>query len=82
MGRIARVLRALAANRSLARVSIAWLLFVVAEYAVWIGMLVYAYARGGATQPASWRLPNWCQASRWRRYCPLSPIGAPPWACS
>jgi hypothetical protein len=49
MRRIGRVLRALAANRGLARVSLAWLLFVIAEYAVWIGMLVYAYARGGAT---------------------------------
>lgn len=35
-------------NRGLARVAAAWLLFLLAEYAVWIGMLVYAYARSGA----------------------------------
>jgi hypothetical protein len=49
MRRIGRVLRDLAANRGLARVSIAWLLYVIAEYAVWIAILVYAYTRGGAT---------------------------------
>jgi hypothetical protein len=49
MRRIGRVLRDLAANRGLAGVSIAWLLYVIAEYAVWIAILVYAYTRGGAT---------------------------------
>jgi MFS family permease len=40
---------ALASNRALVRVSVAWLLFILAEYSVWIAMLVYAYGRGGAT---------------------------------
>jgi hypothetical protein len=35
-------------NRPLGRVLAAFLLFVLAEYSVWIAMLVYAYERGGA----------------------------------
>ena len=41
--------RALAGNRALTRVVAGYALFVLSEYSVWIGMLVYAYARGGAT---------------------------------
>ena len=41
--------RALAGNRALTRVVAGYALFVLTEYSVWIGMLVYAYARGGAT---------------------------------
>ncbi len=36
-------------NQLILRLTVAFALFVVAEYAVWIGMLVYAYQRGGAT---------------------------------
>jgi MFS family permease len=33
----------------MARVTMAFALFVICEYAAWIGMLVYAYQQGGAT---------------------------------
>ncbi|MGI9005654.1 MAG: MFS transporter [Streptosporangiaceae bacterium] len=43
------VFRSLAGSRPLVRIVGAYALFVLSEYAVWIAMLVYAYARGGAT---------------------------------
>jgi hypothetical protein len=49
MARRRQALAPVAANRALARWSIAWLLFIVSEYAVWTVMLVFAYGRGGAT---------------------------------
>lgn len=44
-----RVFAALAGNSGLRRVVGGYALFILAEYAVWIAMLVYAYGRGGAT---------------------------------
>jgi MFS family permease len=42
------VFRALAGHGDLRRVAAGYALFTLAEYSVWIAMLVYAYSRGGA----------------------------------
>lgn len=47
-GRAGGVL-ALFRNAALLRVLVTFLLFIVAEYSVWIGMLVYAFGKGGTT---------------------------------
>jgi MFS family permease len=44
-----RTFRSLAGNRALVRVVVAYALFIVTEYSVWLAMLVYAYRHGGAT---------------------------------
>jgi MFS family permease len=49
VGRFFRVVGVVVTNGALARVLGAFGLFVVAEYAVWIGMLVYSFHHGGAT---------------------------------
>jgi len=42
-----RAFGSLAGNRALLRVLVAYLMFTLTEYAVWIAMLVFAYRRGG-----------------------------------
>ena len=44
-----RTFHALAGNRALVRVIAAYTLFTLAEWSVWLGMLVYAYSHGGAS---------------------------------
>lgn len=44
-----RILGRVARSRSLLRVTAAYAFFALTEYAVWIGVLVYAYDHGGAT---------------------------------
>ncbi|MFI7585561.1 cyclic nucleotide-binding domain-containing protein [Spongisporangium articulatum] len=41
------VFRSLLGNRPLTRVALAYTIFILTEYAVWIAMIVYAYQRGG-----------------------------------
>jgi MFS family permease len=48
-GHLLRTFHALAGNRALVRILAAYTLFTLIEYSVWLGMLVYAYSRGGAT---------------------------------
>ena len=49
MRRFSRVMRATIADHAIARITAAYVLFIVAEYASWIGMLVFAFHHGGAT---------------------------------
>jgi MFS family permease len=49
MESVVRVVRAIADNRPLARVVLAYAVFAATQNAAWIGMLVYAFAQGGAT---------------------------------
>lgn len=44
------VIVSLAHNRAVLRVVMAYALFTINEYSVWIAILVYAYAHGGATE--------------------------------
>jgi MFS family permease len=44
-----RTFRSLAGNTALVRVVVAYALFILTEYSVWLAMLVYAYRHGGAT---------------------------------
>jgi len=46
------VLRRVLSNRRLRRVELAFLAFGLAEYGVWVSVLVYAFKRGGTTASA------------------------------
>jgi len=47
---VGRVLGIVARNRALRRVELSFIAFNCAEWATWVAMLVYAYARGGVTE--------------------------------
>jgi MFS transporter/cyclic nucleotide-binding protein len=48
--RFIRVIGVVARNRSLARLVLAYAVMIVAEFGQWLALLVYAYARGGASE--------------------------------
>ena len=47
--RFRRVIGVVARNRSLTRLVLAYALMIVAEFGQWLAVLVYAFARGGAS---------------------------------
>ena len=47
--RFTRVIGVVARNRPLARLVVAYAVMIVAEFGQWLALLVYAYARGGAS---------------------------------
>ena len=47
--RFSRVLGVVARNRALTRLLLAYLVMIVAEFGEWLALIVYAYARGGAS---------------------------------
>jgi hypothetical protein len=50
--RFGRLIGLVARNGALARLLLAYLVMIVAEYGQWISLIVYAYARGGASAAA------------------------------
>ncbi len=47
--RFARVIGVVARNRALTRLLLAYLVMIVAEFGEWLAVIIYAYARGGAS---------------------------------
>ena len=47
--KFARVLGVVARNHALTRLLLAYLVMIVAEFGQWLAVIVYAYARGGAS---------------------------------
>ena len=47
--RLSRVLEVVARNRALSRLLLAYVAMIVAEFGEWLALIVYAYARGGAS---------------------------------
>jgi hypothetical protein len=60
-----RTFRSLAGNRALVRVVVAYALFVLTEYSVWLAMLVYAYRHGGPGRSSPWPPPCRCDMRCW-----------------
>ena len=49
-GRFGGVIGGVARNRALARLLLAYLVMIIAEFGQWLALIVYAYARGGASE--------------------------------
>ena len=48
-GAVTRVFADISRNRALTRLLVAYLLLIIAEFGEWLALIIYAYARGGAT---------------------------------
>lgn len=75
------VFRSLAGNQALARVVGGYVLFTVAQYSVWVAMLVYAYRQGGAAVAGLVAVAQLVRRRSWRLWRRPSRTGAPRCFC-